>query len=89
MENPLANAVMSFITDARRDQWSGTPSELLHELNSLVGKRAQYSKDWPQTPSALSKRLKSLKGGLRRQSIDITLARGKERKITITNVEAY
>jgi hypothetical protein len=89
LENPLATAVMSLITDSSKDQWSGTPGELLHELNSLIGKRSQYSKDWPQTPSALSKRLRSLQAGLRRQNIEVTLARGKARKITITNLEAF
>lgn len=89
MENPLAAAVMSFITDASKDQWSGTPTELLQELNLLAGKRTQYSRDWPQTASALSKRLRSLQAGLRRQGIDVTLTRGRERKITIVNMEAF
>ena len=80
---------MSFITDASKDQWSGTPTELLQELSFLVGNKSRYSQDWPQNPIALSRRLQSLQAPLRRQGIDVTLSRGKERKITITNSEAF
>jgi hypothetical protein len=87
LENPLAAAVMSFITESPKSQWSGTPSELQQELNFLVGRRSLGSQDWPQNPIALSKRLRSLQAGLRRQGIDVQLGRGHERKITITRVE--
>ena len=87
MENPLAAAVMSFVTDASKDQWSGTPSELLHELNFLVGNRSRYSQDWPQNPISLSKRLSSLRAALQRQGIGVTSSRGKERMITLSRME--
>jgi energy-coupling factor transporter ATP-binding protein EcfA2 len=89
LENPLAAAVMSFITEQKTGVWSGTPTDLLQELSLLVGNRSRYSQDWPQNPIALSKRLGPLQAALRRQGIDITLSRGRERKITITNMEAY
>ena len=89
MENPLAAAVMSFVTESSKGDWSGTPTELLQELNLLVGNRSRYSQDWPQNPIALSKRLSPLIAALKRQGIKVTLGRGKERKITITNLEAY
>jgi len=89
LDNLLASAVMSFITDGHRNRWSGTPRELLSELNTLVGNRSRYSKDWPQTASALSKRLKPLQAGLRRQGIEIEFGRGKHRNITIINLEAF
>ena len=88
-ENPLAAAVMSFVDDNVAAVWSGTPTKLLQELCVFVGSRSQYSRDWPQTASTLSKRLLPLKAALRRQGIDVTLSRGKERKITITNLEAF
>jgi hypothetical protein len=89
LDNPLASSVMSFITDGHKNQWSGRPSELLHELNSLVGSKSRYSREWPQTPSALSKRLRPLQAGLRRQGIEVTFARAKHRTITICNLEAF
>jgi hypothetical protein len=87
MENPLAAAMMSFVTEKVDDFWTGTPTDLLQELNFIVGKRTPYSKDWPQNPIALSKRLQSLQGGLKSQGIEIILSRGKNRKITVARME--
>ncbi|MFC1772598.1 hypothetical protein ACFL3A_04500 [Pseudomonadota bacterium] len=87
LENLLGAAVMSFAEDTVDDFWTGTPTELLQELNFRVGKRTPYSKDWPQNPIALSKRLRSLQAGLRRQGINVELSRGKNRKITIVRLE--
>ena len=89
LDNPLASAVMSFIAEGRKGCWSGKPSELLKELNYLVGGKSRNSRDWPQTPSALSKRLKPLQGGLRRQGIEIEFGRAKHRNISITNLEEF
>ena len=69
--------------------WSGTPAELLDELEDVVSKRTLYSRGWPQTASALSKRLKSLQAALRRQGIEVTFSRGKYRTITIRRMEAF
>jgi hypothetical protein len=89
LEDPLASAVMTFVSEHVDDDWSGKPSELLLKLNSLVGGKSRYSREWPQTASALSKRLKPLQAGLKRQGIKIKFGRGKHRNITITNMEAY
>lgn len=89
LENPLAAAVFSFVTESPKNHWSGTPTELLQELNFLAGNRSRFSQDWPQNPIALSKRLRPLLAGLKRQGVDVQLGRSKDRKITITNLEAY
>jgi hypothetical protein len=86
-ENPLAAAVMSFAAELPAGQWSGTPSDLLQELSYRVGRRAQYSSEWPQNAIALSKRLQSLRAALRRQGIDVELVRGSRRRITIVRTE--
>jgi hypothetical protein len=89
LEDPLASAVMTFVSEKVDGIWSGKPSELLLKLNSLVGGKSRYSREWPQTASALSKRLKPLQAGLRRQGIEIKSGRGKHRNITITNLEDF
>ena len=89
LEDPLASAVMSFTEENVEASWSGKPSELLQELNFLVGNRSRSSRDWPQTASALSKRLRPLQVGLRRQGIEIKFSRAKHRNITISNMEAF
>lgn len=87
LENPLAAAVLLFADDKVDDFWTGTPTDLLRELEARVGKRTPYSRDWPQNPISLSKRLRSLRSALRRQGIDVELSRGKQRKITIERME--
>ena len=86
-ENPLAAAVMTFAAELTQDKWSGTPTELFQELCFRVGRRAQYSAEWPQNVIAFSKRLGSLQAALRRQGIDIQFCRGKERRIAIARME--
>jgi hypothetical protein len=89
MENPLAAAMMSFVDDNVDDYWTGTPTDLLQELNFVTGRKSRYSQDWPQNPIALSKRLRSLQAGLRRQGIDVELSRDKKRKITVARLEGF
>ncbi|MEN8206869.1 MAG: hypothetical protein ABFS24_12775 [Pseudomonadota bacterium] len=89
LEDPLASAVMTFVSEKVDGDWSGKPSELLLKLNSFLGNKYRYSREWPQTASALSKRLKSLQAGLKRQGIKVEFGRGKHRNITLTNMEAF
>jgi hypothetical protein len=89
LEDPLASAVMTFVSENADGSWSGKPSDLLLKLNSLVGGKSRYSQEWPHTPSALSKRLRSLQAAFRRQNIEIKFDRAKHRNITITNLEAF
>ena len=88
LENPLAATVVTVADKNSDGGWSGTPTELLDELEAVVRKGTLYSRDWPQTASALSKRLKSLQAALRRQGIEVTFSRGKYRTITIRHMEA-
>ena len=69
-------------------EWSGTPTQLLAELNLRVTKGTMRSRDWPQNPISLSKKLIPLQASLLTQGIRVELRRGKERSITITNIEA-
>ncbi|MFT6435106.1 MAG: hypothetical protein ACJAVI_003157 [Candidatus Azotimanducaceae bacterium] len=87
LTNSLASAVLQFMQHT--DQWSGTPTELLELLEHQVSQSTRYDRDWPRSPISLSKRLNSLKASLNGQKIDVNFHRGKERKITITNLEAY
>jgi len=84
LENQLASAVIKFISEHHRDTWSGTPSQLLYELEASQQPRSLYGIQWPQNPIQLSKRLTALKASLAAQGIIIELIRSKERKISIT-----
>jgi hypothetical protein len=82
-ENTFAAAVYNF-ANSLNHRWTGRPSELLQELNSMADFRAQRSSDWPKSPEALSRRLKPLCGALKSQGIIIDFSRSKHRQIDIT-----
>ena len=88
MENLLSSMVIEFTSTQKKliqtGQWSGTPAQLMSELNDLSTYRSIRSEEWPQNAIALSKRLNALKASLRTQNIDVELTRGKQRTITIT-----
>lgn len=86
MESLLASTLVQFCDGIRGHKWSGTPGDLLVELNRKVSSGTTYSRDWPQNPIALSKRLNGLKASLLTQGIGIEFGRGKERTITIRKV---
>jgi len=86
MENTLASALVEFCDGIKVQVWSGTPGDLLDELNEKASSGTSYSRDWPQNPISLSKRLNGLKASLLTQGIDIQSGRGKERTITIRKV---
>lgn len=91
LDDPLAAAIYELadnFPDPYGDySWSGTPTELLEKLSEQVGKRSQYSREWPKNPISLSKRLISIKAGLQSQDINIEFSKGKKRNITISKTE--
>jgi energy-coupling factor transporter ATP-binding protein EcfA2 len=82
--NLLASAVLDFAETFKSAGWSGTPADLLEDLNATVGRNTQRSRDWPQNPIALSKRLLPLQAGLLTQEVSVKFTRGKHRTIAIT-----
>jgi hypothetical protein len=88
MENLLSSMIIEFTVTRKKmretGQWSGTPAQLMSELNDLSPHKNVRSEEWPQNAIALSKRLNALKASLRTQNISVELTRGKQRTITIT-----
>ena len=83
LENLLATAVLEFSEGQADGVWSGTPAELLAQLNFAATPGTQRSREWPQNVIALSKRLLPLQAGLLTQGVSLELSRGKHRTITI------
>jgi hypothetical protein len=81
LSHPLAAAILEFAET--RATWTGTPVNLLAELNHNTTRETTRSFDWPKNPIALSKRLVSLQAALQSQGIRLELHRGKHRLITI------
>lgn len=82
-ENILAAAILEFAENTINGTWTGSPAELLDELNAKANRGTQRSRDWPLNPIALSKRLASLQTGLLSQGIQVDFRRGKNRVIQI------
>ena len=89
LDNVLAAAVLEFGEKISSEHWSGTPSELLITLNSMVTRDTHRSRDWPDNAIALSKRLQALQAGLATQDVFVEFGRGKERTITIEKKGRY
>jgi len=89
LDHSLANAVFTFATKEIGESWSGTPMDLLNLLNDSAPRETRHSRNWPRNPISLSKKLNALKASFHTQGIQIEFHRSKERKITITNLEAY
>jgi len=86
MDNPLAAAILEFTEDLDNESWSGTPTELLAKLNSLVTTGTQRSREWPQNSIALSRRIAPLQAGLLSQGIKVELTRGKHRTVNLSKI---
>jgi hypothetical protein len=86
--DPVAGAVGRLLD--RREEWSGTATEMLKELGKLVSDEVKRSKAWPAAPNALSNRLKRLAPGLRDIGIeysDRSIGHGKTKIKTLRKVK--
>jgi len=89
LEDPLASTIYDMIIGCNRSEWTGTPTELLSVITDSIGIYDPKRKLLPNNPISLSKRLNALKAPLRSQQVEVTFTRGKERRITITNLGIY
>ena len=87
-DNLLGAAVLDFCqNNLKTRDWSGTPEELLQQLNTYQTQSTLRSRDWPQNAISLSKRLIPLLASLFTQGIHIEFRRGKKRNINIHLLE--
>jgi hypothetical protein len=79
----VASAIRNLI--ALQDEWSGTATQLLRTLTTLIDEGVTKSRTWPRTPRALSGKLRRAAPFLRKGGIEISFSREthKERTKTI------
>ena len=65
----------------KRDEWSGTHSELLEALKNIVPKSIQRIKEWPKSPNSLSNRLMKLEAFLIKKGVKIERKRRADKRI--------
>ncbi|MFI5460165.1 MAG: hypothetical protein ACHRXM_32515, partial [Isosphaerales bacterium] len=82
-ESPVASFLLEWAHEL--NDWSGTPTELLAQLNSLVGKKVTALPHWPKSPAWLAKEMRRIAPLLRLHSISVAFERNREnRLITLT-----
>lgn len=83
LEDQLALAIRKLME--LESLWTGSPTELLVELNKLVDEATRHSSDWPGSPSALSAKLNRLAPCLREAGLSVERPKrsGQARRITL------
>ena len=71
--SPVGTAIMILMTD--RAEWTGTPTELLSELERTAGTNQVKSKAWPQSAKGLKNSIKRLLPNFRKLGITLTETR--------------
>ena len=74
----IAGAVLDHM--ANEEEWLGTYHDLLDELSSAAGEKAQKAKEWPKTPRGLSSKLRSLAPNLKFAGVAIDFDPEPERE---------
>ncbi|MGC1932636.1 MAG: hypothetical protein WA667_26990 [Candidatus Nitrosopolaris sp.] len=74
----VASAILKFM-EGRKD-WKGNATELLEELDQIVGEKASKNKYWPRTSSVLSRRINEVKTNL--QEVGISIKEGPQDPVT-------
>ncbi len=77
--DPVGTFVLEFMD--KRDEWTGTHSELLESLKDIVPKSIQRIKEWPKSPNSLSNRLMKLEAFLMKKGVKIERRRRADKRI--------
>jgi hypothetical protein len=77
----VAVAVRSFME--RRQEWEGTPTELLKELTDVAGELVSRGKAWPKAANSLSNQLWRAATFLRASGIEVERGKSGARSISI------
>lgn len=75
---PVSASIIEFVFSC--EQWKGTASELLKELNSRTGDDVQHQRGWPKSAAAMGGALKRLAPNLRAAGVNLTHPRRSDKK---------
>lgn len=83
--SPVATHVIDLAR--QRQEWNGTPGELLDTLDGMATDKCKATRGWPKSPRGLSGILRRLAPNLRAAGVDIGFTRatdrGRQRRIEI------
>ena len=79
-----ANAIINLACCLDDEVWTGTPTELLAEMCSLIEPEALKQRDWPKNPESLGKKIDHLQGLLLTQKVWVgRTTRGSQRQYEV------
>jgi len=81
ISNPFATVLMNFMED--QNDWKGTPSALLTELEGRADEREKKLKSWPKAPNTLTRRLNELETNLEEAGIYFEIGHSGTRSIRL------
>jgi len=84
--DPVGSSVLNFIKNAESNEWSGTPTGLLVELNKIAPEHFKRLKSWPKQPNVLSGRLRRSATFLREKNFEIEWSKSGQRNITLRKI---
>jgi hypothetical protein len=74
----VASALLKFMYS--KEEWNGTATDLLEQLDQIVGEKTSKNKYWPKTASVLSRRINEVKTNLR--EVGIFIKEGQQDPVT-------
>jgi hypothetical protein len=74
----VASEILKFM--AYTSEWKGSYTELLDNLDQIVGNKVSKNKYWPKSPSVLSRRVNEVKTNLR--EVGVIIEEGKQDSFT-------
>jgi hypothetical protein len=82
-DSPVASFLLEWAHEL--NDWSGTPAEMLSQLNRLVEKKVTALRQWPKAPSSLAKEMRRIAPQLRLHGISVTFEKNPQKRlITLT-----
>lgn len=69
-----------------RSEWAGNATELLAELEEIVGEKTRIAKTWPANARALSGRLRRAASFLRKIGIDLSFEREGSKRTRVIRI---
>jgi hypothetical protein len=82
----VATKLLIFMQNVDGEQWQGTATDLLQELNLLMGDQERKMDAWPKRSDKLSNRLRRLAPNLRSVGIDVQFSKSGKRQVALRKV---
>ena len=80
--SPVARVLIQHMTD--QIEWTGTPTDLLGDLNDQAGEATRSLRSWPKTPQGMSGHLRRLAPNLRKAAgLDLEFDRTSKARVVV------